>query len=303
VRRPPCWRCVGVWLSLLAACDRTSEPTPTVSNSAARPSNAVASAAAPTPSSVPASSAEAAEATAPPPCRALLVKGAVTDTVTQTALRDGDAVSGHNVLELGAGAELALRFGSSGREWKLRGPAVVLPCRQGTEQLVVHSGVVHSTFGTGVRPGAEAWLLLPGVSVRYGDAELEATVAAQGASVRLLRGAAQIEPWFGPKLGKPSALKPPQLTWSYKGRPDVRRLVEGCAEAARAAEDSARAVLSANAQELGKLAAAQLRDRRLARSRCGAAVAAISPKDAGEDALRAELLQADQRWQAVPKNP
>ncbi len=244
----------------------------------------------------------AAPASVDPPsarCRAVRVSGAVSNA-------DGAAVAAAQLVladewwTLCKDAEVSVQHTLSGREWLLTGPARVLPCRAGTEQMLLQHGRLRTTYGVGVRPGAEAWLFVPGSSIRYGDAELRLDVQATRWSATLLRGKATIEAWSGaePRVAE---LSRPQARHVRNGPVELGPLLQGCESSAVAAEQAARAVLSSPAATLGPLAAAQMRARREARSRCGAAWAAVEPS--APASTRSALERSDQRWQQIPKTP
>ena len=83
-------------------------------------------------------------------------------------LRVGDTVDG-TPLELAAGARLHLVHGASARAWSLEGPARLLPCEAGAEELVLARGTLRAEPGSGVRPGAEVWIGTP-YGARFGVA-------------------------------------------------------------------------------------------------------------------------------------
>lgn len=227
-------------------------------------------------------------------------------TVKSSPLVTGETIPNDAWVALAQGAELVVHHDVSGREWLLSGPGEFLVCPSGSEQILVHRGKLHSSFGTGVRPGAEAWIFLPGGSARYGDAELELEVAPALWSLRLARGAADAEVWNAAAEPEKAELTARNPRFVHRGRADFSRLVAACVSAADKAEASAKSVLAANSHELGRLAAEQLRDRRTARGRCGAARAAADPQANANPATQAlldSLESADQRWQRIPKSP
>ncbi len=66
------------------------------------------------------------------------------------------------------GASISLRHTQTTREFKLIGPASVLPCRAGSEQLLLAAGQLTTSANLGVRPGAEVLIATPQGTIRYG---------------------------------------------------------------------------------------------------------------------------------------
>ena len=128
-------RWLGVLVALtLSGCD-TDKPAP------APPSSATQSAARPTPSRRP----PEPPPRRPPPqiaCRALTVKGKVTAPGAPHPLVNGAPLDGLTWLELAPGAKLALRHTKSARELELSGPALVLPCAGGEEEVLLTRGKI-----------------------------------------------------------------------------------------------------------------------------------------------------------------
>jgi hypothetical protein len=219
-----------------------------------------------------------------------------------TELASQSALEGRQWLELAKGAELVVRHGASARELSLRGPGRVLPCRSGLEQVLVASGTLHSSPGTGVRPGAEVWVATPFGALRYADADLELSADKSGLRVKVRGGQVYTEGAQGLLGVKDGRLAGPNGRASASGKPDASALVSSCERAATAASESAKQLLAAKPKELGELAASQLRARRAARGHCLVAEAGVGQLEdsAAKARLGDQLRKFEALWQAIP---
>lgn len=199
-------------------------------------------------------------------------------------------LSGDSWLRLGKDAELTVRHATSAREFVLRGPGTMLPCRRGEEQVLVESGSFHSATGTGARPGAEMWIGTPFGSARYGDADFELSVTATQLAVVARSGSVWTELTSAAR-GRPADGRiTPARPLRANGSPDAAALTEVCATSARAARDAAEALKlpRGGSPGLGERAAAQMLLRQRARALCLAAAAAVPRLKDGT--LRGRLL-------------
>jgi hypothetical protein len=213
------------------------------------------------------------------------------------------ALEGRAWLELGERAELVIRHALSAREFSVAGPALVLPCRNGLEQVLLARGRFHSSKGTGVRPGAELWVATPFGVVRYGDADLEVSAARTELRVRTNAGQAFAEAADGLiGAGTDGALAPGSHA-THRGRLDANALTLACEKTAELARSSAERVINAAQADVGRLTAAQMHDRRAARASCLKAEAALATLDSPERKARlGDLIQrADATWRGVPR--
>jgi hypothetical protein len=229
------------------------------------------------------------------------VNGAPINT---NALLDGE-----HWVELEAGASVSLRHTLTTRELKLLGPAKVLPCRAGAEQILLATGRLVTSASLGVRPGAEVLIATPQGTVRYGDAALDVELGDQGLRVRVKQGEAWVEP---EARGKPHFKNPVRKGGEARllQQPvPTAELVATCEAAAQATSASAARVLGrdtgadASASSLGERAAIHMRERGKARMACAVAAAAIGalPSAAAEgQTLSANVARADELWQSVP---
>src|SRR5690606_25844912 len=87
------------------------------------------------------------------PCRAIVVEDTVV-AEKQGELKQGDALDGSTWLSLAAGTRVGVRHALSAREYAVSGPARVLPCRAGREEVVLAQGQLRASPGAGARPGA-----------------------------------------------------------------------------------------------------------------------------------------------------
>jgi hypothetical protein len=246
-----------------------------------------------------------------PGCRALEVVGRAT--VDGVPIETNALLDGEHWVELDAGASVSLRHTVTTRELKLIGPAKVLPCRAGAEQLLLASGQLSTSANLGVRPGAEVLIATPQGTVRYGDAALDVELADKGLRVRVKQGEAWVEP---EARGKPRFKNPVRNGEQARLLPrpaPAAELVATCQAAAQASAESAARVLGrdagadAGAGSLGERAAAHMRERGKARMACAVAAAAIGALKGTEatdvQSLSASVAHADELWQSVPHVP
>ncbi|MEI9941842.1 MAG: hypothetical protein WDO69_31900 [Pseudomonadota bacterium] len=238
-------------------------------------------------------------------CRALAVSGLATiegAPLTTTALLDGA-----HWVELAAGASVALRHSATSREFKLIGPGHALPCRDGSEQILLADGKLSTSANLGVRPGAEVLIATPEGVVHYGDAALDLELGEKGLRVRVKQGEAWVEP---EERGKPHFKNP--LRGGAEARlpgthPKAQSLVDACQSDAETAQEGARRVLngegSGGSDSLGARAAVHMRERSKARTACAiAAAAAFAESDpANRQRLSAAVAHADELWQSLPR--
>lgn len=284
-------------LALIGACGKRDAP--------GKPSAASASAMA----SAAAGASEQQKAAphaleAKPACRALTVTGLAT--VEGVPLTTAALLDGAHWVELAAGSSVALRHTQTSREFRLIGPGHALPCRDGSEQILLADGQLSTSANLGVRPGAEVLIATPEGVVHYGDAALDLELGKNGLRLRVKQGEAFLEP---EERGKPPFKNPVRSGTQArlaKTLPKAQSLVEACQSAARTAEGSAHRVLSGEgaggSDSLGARAAAHMRERSKARTACAiAAAAAFTETDpAIRQSLSAAVAHADELWQSVP---
>ena len=203
---------------------------------------------------------------------------------------------------LGAKASLHLVHTTSARQWTIFGPARLLACEGGAEELTLASGTLRTEPGTGVRPGAEVWVGTPYGSLRYSDGQAEIRVGERELSVRVSTG----EVWFTPLAGdspEERRLTQPTTTFAARthrlaGEPAMAR----CGRDAALAAERARALLEPSGEPLGKRAAEHVRARQRAHATCASARAALlaeAPRD--QEAGSTELARYEQLWRGVPE--
>lgn len=263
---------------------------------ASEPSTASASAA-PSPSLAP------PVALRPPPCRALRVSGDVRSEAG--AIEEQTPLEGRGWVTLGEDGQVVVRHGASSRDFTLFGPGRFLPCRGGLEQVLIGSGRFKSSAGTGVRPGGDFTLATAFGSVSYGDADLDASVSADGFTLELRRGELSTQPVPGSKGLPEAGLRGPQAKVVVRGAPIAEDVVVECERAATtAAEIAERLVGAGGRSELGKEAALQLGARRRARAVCASAEASLERADpANRGVLEVRVRAAERRWRTVPARP
>jgi hypothetical protein len=242
-----------------------------------------------------------------PGCRALTVTGLAT--VDGAPLATSALLDGAHWVELTAGSSVALRHTQTSREFRLIGPGHALPCRDGSEQILLADGQLSTSANLGVRPGAEVLIATPEGVVHYGDAALDLELGKNGLRVRVKQGEAFLEP---EERGKPrfkNPLRSGAEARLAKTLPNAQSLLDACQSAAQAAEVGARRVLTGEGaggeSSLGARAAAHMRERAKARTACAiAAAAAFTESDpAIRHNLSASVTHADELWQSVPHTP
>jgi hypothetical protein len=291
------------WFALSLACvNACGKRVPTGKASLAESS--------PTASALPAESESSAAGhsrspQAKPACRALAVSGLAT--VDGAPIATATLLDGAHWVELSAGASVALRHSQTSREFKLIGPGHALPCRAGSEQILLADGQLSTSAKLGVRPGAEVLIATPQGVVHFGDAALDLESGEKGLRVRVKQG----EAWVEPQEGAKPHFENPVRSGSEVHLPSTRSaagpLVNTCQTAAESAQASARRVLggegSGGESSLGARAAAHMRERSKARMACAiAAAAAYGESDpANRQSLSAAVARAEELWQSVPR--
>jgi hypothetical protein len=297
--------CFALGLACVSACEKAKGS----SESGAR-SATPAPSAAPRPSAAPKPSEPRASAPAPqakPACRALTVTGLAT--VDGVPLASAGLVDGAHWVELAAGASIALRHTQTSREFKLTGPAHVLPCRDGSEQILLADGQLSTSASLGVRPGAEVLIATPEGVVRYGDAALDLEFSEKGLRLRVKQGEAWLEAEEQHKPRFENPIRSGAEARLPRTRPKAQSLVDACRVAAETADASARRVLGGKdpgeGETLGARAASHMRERSKARTTCAiAAAAAFTERDpAIRQRLSRAVAHADELWQSVPHAP
>lgn len=207
-------------------------------------------------------------------------------------------LAGTEPIELETGSQLHFKHTASGREWTVRGPARLVPCVDGEEEIILALGSLRAELGAGLRPGAEVLVGTPFGGVRYAHAQAEIVVSAAGLRVEASAG----EVWLRAAEPAPERRVSGTLRRSKAERLQPAQAVESCARAAAEAETLAESVLAAGEAGLGKRAAAHVRARKLARSRCASATATVLGS-VPESELAARLRELDtyrRAWRRVP---
>jgi hypothetical protein len=217
------------------------------------------------------------------------------------AVHAGERINGADWLELGKGSKLHLKHGESGREWTLNGPARLLACIDGQEELIVAEGKLRAESSSGVRPGAQVLIGTPFGSLRYGDASADLDVTRDALSLRVNAG----DTWLRPGAAAARELHTASAQSVRRGprqRLAATDAVALCGKSARDSQAIAQALLVPGATGLGKLAADHVHARELARASCAAATAAVLQQDSGEQraARLSELAGYRELWRRVP---
>lgn len=213
-------------------------------------------------------------------------------------LNRGERLAGNEAIELDAGSQLHFKHTSSGREWTVRGPARLVPCVEGEEEIILALGSLRAELGAGVRPGAEVMVGTPFGSVRYAHAQAE--VAVSDAALALTASAGEV--WLEGAEPAPELRVSGSLRRGRSERLKPVTAVERCARAAAESETHAERLLAAGESGLGQRAALHVRARKLARARCASATATVLQL-APPSELAAKLRELDvhrRTWRRVP---
>jgi hypothetical protein len=220
-------------------------------------------------------------------------------------LAAGARLDGPPALELAPKATLHLVHTSSTRQWVVSGPARLVACAGGAEELSLARGSLRVAPGAGVRPGAEVWIGTPFGSLRYADAQAEISADARALTLRIASG----EVWFAPLGGSTNEeqrLAPGSTRLEAAPyRLPSERAIERCGRDAELAQSRAQALLGPLSRPLGQLAAEHVRARQRAHASCASAQAATLAQAPARDheAGFAALARYDQLWRAVPAAP
>jgi hypothetical protein len=294
----------SVLLLALLGCDSAERREGAAERVAARATGGAgggaASVAAAPPAAAPHAAAAAPARATPHGCRVMSTTGAAQRS-SGGAVRAGDRFLGSDWLELGKGTKLHLKHGESGREWTLQGPARVLPCVDGQEELIVAEGSVRAEPGIGVRPGAQVLIGTPFGSVRYGDAAAQLDVTSEALRLSVSSG----DTWLRSPAAKEPETHVTRAKAAQRGRRErlqAEAAVAECERAARASESLAKSLVGPAAPGLGQRAAEHVRARELARARCADATAAVSQQASGSErqARLSELAALREVWRRVP---
>lgn len=287
--RSRAWLSCCFALGALACGKRETAPTPGESQLTALP---------PPSATAPGTSAATASRAKSPACRVMSLRGDVR-TATGERIDKGNLLAGDRWLVLEPGASLALKHTTSGRELAFDGPARVLPCFGGEEEMIIGLGTVRTQSNVGVRPGATVVLGTPFGSVRYADAQARLVVGEAKLEVPEASGDLTLVPLLSPATPVALTGAGAQLP---KSAVSADESLAACTRAAQSASEQARALLSAAAGNRGELAAAHVRARGAARLTCAAATAsALARGDAMEIGARLQRLsELRAQWMEVP---
>jgi hypothetical protein len=211
-------------------------------------------------------------------------------------------LTGTDWLELGPGSSLHFKHPESGREWTLQGPARLIPCVDGREELILGQGKLRTELGAGVRPGAQVLLGTPFGTVRYADARCELLVAPDELRVSLSAGDAWLSGTGAVASADVHVNRGSPLRRGPRARWVAASAVQACAAAAHAADERAQMLIGSAQTSLGQRAAEHVHARELARARCSSAEAAVLQQTSGKelsDGL-AELATYRELWRRIP---
>jgi hypothetical protein len=292
-------RCLSALLALACGCDDPSVPSRAAGLGSAAPAPIVRQGlAAPVPAAPVAVAPQAPEG-----CRVMSLSGGVR-AAGGALIRKGQKLTGDEALILTEAAALHLKHTVSGREWSVVGPARLLPCVAGQEELVLAEGRLRTELGAGARPGAEVLIGTPFGSIRYLNARAELLVSARELRLSASSGEAWLAPPGSDQTPELRAQGTQRVRRDQAQRPTLQAALEGCARAAASSEGQARALLQPSAEALGQRAAAHVRARQRARSSCASAAAAVlwQEQRAEQRARWLELEQHRASWQYIPSS-
>jgi hypothetical protein len=240
----------------------------------------------------------------PLPCRAIAVKGKVTDTDGGTSMSLGGQLP-DSIFALDEGANMTVKDPASGREVTFEGAATVRTCVGGDPEhwLLTIGGGFSATPSAGEKPGAEEWVITPFGIVRFASAMVKIRVEKQRVTVRVSSGSVSI---YGPKLATPDAGAPlaaaewtdatPTTPLDLLSPGGTKKLVDGCATVAKTARELGAQLVTPDAN-IGDLAPKHLEARRKARAACALARAASW----GDASLFMRAEVADAEWRIVAR--
>jgi hypothetical protein len=252
------------------------------------------------PGASPSPLARDAPARAQPACRATSLSGAIEREGAPVLA--GALLAGPAAIELAPAATMHLTHSASARQWTMTGPARLIACDGGAEEIVLARGRVRAEPGSGVRPGAEVWVATPYGTLRYADASAEITVNERELSVRVSTG----QVWFSALAGAAAERGVSNTTATFSAktyRLSSEEATARCARDAERAELLARALLGTSSEPLGARAAEHVRARQKAHVSCASARATQLAGGAGprpEAGGVAALARYDQMWRAIP---
>ncbi len=192
--RPRSELCLALAALFACACDGDKKPDAGALSASA--SASVAPDAKPVTSALPPPKPQVA-------CRAMQVSGKA-GFHHGIRIQKNAVIDGKRWLELDKDAVVELRHATSAREFTIKGPALVLPCMGGEEDMLVSSGVVETGVGAGVRPGAQVNVATPLGTASYGDAALSIRVSNTKVEFTISNGGALVQP-FRPSTQKDRA--------------------------------------------------------------------------------------------------
>lgn len=207
-------------------------------------------------------------------CRISKIRGQASSD-TGASLSRGAVLSTERWLSLKEEARVTVKFQRGGREVTLAGFGKFLPCAGGEETVLLGAGRVQVHAGSGGRAGAEALVATAFGSLKYGDAQMEITVDAEGLTVSVESGSGV---WLeGEVVHLQSGAK---LRREASRRASLADALDRCKVVSQQAHAAAVAVLSQGREGLGVRAKKHVDLRRRARIACGEAGAvALSQSD------------------------
>lgn len=219
----------------------------------------------------------------------------------------GSAIEGTRWLSLEPNSEVVVRHASSAREYSVAGPALVLPCREGMEEIVLTRGELRASQGGGARAGAFVTVATPWGTVRYGHAALVVRVTSRQAEVSVNGGSAWLEAGEGARLVGGTKLTGPKAKGHLLRSPSfsIEKAIAHCEASAALAEQKAKVLLGQpRLPGFGKQAAEHVKLRRRARQACRIAESALQLADKPDVAkpLGQRLSDSNQRWQDLPEH-
>ena len=235
-------------------------------------------------------------------CRVINASGTLSrDDPSHDAGVVANDVMGDAWAELGVGAKLAVKNGTTSRETLFEGPGAVRACVNGEEEMWMYTGGFKSVIGAGESPGAEVWIVTPHGVVRYGSgARVTLNVSVARVDIKVEGGTAATWSVEGNAWTEVGAGKTGTLTT----RKAPSQIILDCEAAAIAAHDLGVAIVSRDAS-LAEAAPQHVALRQKAHAICAVAelVAArsLDPLERGRLLPRAHA--ANGRWRDATPNP
>jgi hypothetical protein len=223
------------------------------------------------------------------------------------ALHVGQGLDGDRWLRLHEAARIVLRHAATAREYAVNGPAKVLPCRDGHEEVLLAEGEFRASPGGGARPGAMVVVATPLGTLQYGNADLTVRATSRASELDLNSGSAWLEAGSGARVVGRAKLIGPEAKGRIVKEPNhsATGAVGRCEAKAKEAEAQALDLIKKPQRDgVGAAAAKHMRLRSAARRACRVAESALQlAPEPKRQPLNGRISAANAAWQRIPNRP